>query len=239
MKEFEVCDARSANKVGVDGVLIGSWATTKESDHRILDAGTGCGIIALMMAQRNKVAEIYGIDVDDNAIEEAIINAERSPWSNRLHFSRINFCDLLTTIPLHGEFDLIISNPPFFESGVDPATSARMTARHSGSLSPSSLIENAPRLLSSKGRLAFICPYSFAERYEGEARKSGMILSRKCIVRGRPELSPKRVLLEFIQCNDLLSDSTMPSFEELVIEKSIGEYSEDYIRLGKPFYLKF
>lgn len=242
MKRFAICDNLSANKIGVDGVLTGSWAMICESDRNILDVGCGCGIISIMMAQRHPSAMIYGIDIDINAIVEASQNASTTEWRNRLNFYQFDFSQLgeKESSDLPPEFDLIISNPPFFDSGVDPTESLRMTARHAGSLSPAVLIEKSAGLLSESGRLVFICPYYDADRYEELSRANGLMLNRKCIIKGRPELPPKRVIFEFCRKDSGSDDSEEnPKTETLIIEESPGNYSEDYIALGKPFYLKF
>lgn len=242
MKQFEVSDARSANKVGVDGVLVGSWATVRDTDCRILDAGCGCGIISLMMAQRQPSADIYGIDIDEEAISEASENGYKSPWGDRLHFSKRDFSELTggdaTSLFPH-DFDLIISNPPFFDSGVDPTESMRMTARHSGSLSPSVLLRNAGNLLKDNGRLAFIAPFISSTRHEDDARNNGWMILRKCIVRGRRELQPKRVIYELAKQSCSTEYTSDLTIEQLVIEESPGVYTQDYIQLGQPFYLHF
>lgn len=242
MKQFDVCDARSANKVGVDGVLVGSWVSAKLSTVNILDVGCGCGIISLMMAQRHPSADIYGIDIDENAIAEASENGAKSPWGERLHFYKYDFSDLSTdkkcdTLP--HKFDLIISNPPYFESGTDPSVSMRMTARHSGSLSPFVLIHEGGKLLNNDGLLVFIAPYIYAERYEKEADVAGWTLLRKCIVQGRKELQPKRVIYEFAQSINAIDLKSVGVTEQLIIEESPGVYTQEYIKLGSPFYLKF
>ena len=153
-KQFEVLNDRTAMKVGTDGVLLGAWCPV-ENVRRVLDVGTGCGVIALMVAQRNSTAVIDAIDIDHDAIEEAVLNFERSPWSDRLSATEGDYNDLQSS----GEgYDLIISNPPYFTNGVMPTGDARTTARHTGTLSYPQLLDGATRLLTVAGTLAIITP---------------------------------------------------------------------------------
>lgn len=247
MKRFELRDNLSANKIGVDGVMIGSWTGIHASDRRVLDVGCGCGIISLMMAQRSEALSILGIDIEENAVAEASVNAFNSPWSDRIEIRRLGFSEVVdafrTGIPPEKameKFDVIISNPPFFESGVDPSGSQRMLARHAGSLSPSVLIEYASGMLTQVGRLSLIVPAMDSGRYERLALGHGLRLDRICCVKGNPDASPKRAMMEFVMSDCLESlDMPEPKREWLTIESSPGVYTPEYIALGKDFYLKF
>ena len=152
-KQFAVLNDRTAMKVGTDGVLLGAWCPV-EGIHRVLDVGTGCGVIALMVAQRNSEAVITGIDIDEGAIEEAGLNYANSPWSERLTATLADFNDMKD----NDRFDLIVSNPPYFTNGVLPTGDARTTARHTGSLSYRQLIEGAS-LITRRSQEATIITY--------------------------------------------------------------------------------
>ena len=145
-------------KVGTDGVLLGAWCPV-EGASRVLDVGTGCGVIALMIAQRNVEAIIEGIDIDEAAIDEAIFNFEQSPWSNRLTARLQDFNGM------GGEkrYDLIVSNPPYFTHGVLPTGDARVQARHTRSLTYGGLIDGASRLLTATGSLSLITGESLGQ----------------------------------------------------------------------------
>lgn len=229
---FEVNDSRSGNKIGVDGVLLGSWVPIDNDVTSLLDVGCGCGIITLMLAQRAPQARVLGIDIEPNAIEEANLNARNSIFADRIEINNKSYEDLAET---DLKFDLIVSNPPFFNSGGNPNLSERMLARHSGSLSPEVLIQHAPKLLKLNSLLALIAPSEEAEKLRSLAAEYGLRPVKECFVKGNPNVSPKRVMLAF-----RLSDKACESSSEiLTIEYSPGQFTPEYISLGQPFYLKF
>lgn len=253
MKQFEVSDFKSANKIGVDGVMIASWCLIPEKAQRILDVGCGCGIMTLMLAQRAEEAVVDGIDIDPEAIEEAKANASDSPFADRINIYELEFDKICEDISngLREPYDLIVSNPPFFKSGVDPTYSKRMLARHSGSLSPDVLIAKASECLSNDGLLAFIAPAEMSEHFIKKAPESGLAPERICNVRGNPEAPYKRTMLCFRNIRSRIKEplqfspesfaeySIVPEPELLTIEYEPGKYTEEYIELGRPFYLKF
>ena len=138
-KRFAVSHSQSAIPVGMDGVLIGAWCSVSQA-LRVLDAGTGCGLIALMCAQRSAEARITAIDIHPPSVEEAVYNFTTSPWARRLEARLIPFAEFAEK-----GFDLIVSNPPFFHAGVSPTLSdARLRARHSGAFGPEALRDASP-----------------------------------------------------------------------------------------------
>ncbi|MDE6631698.1 MAG: methyltransferase, partial [Muribaculaceae bacterium] len=196
-KQFSVSHHRSSMKVGVDGVLIGCWTDTQDA-RRILDVGTGCGLIALILAQRAPVALIDAIDIDAPSIEEASENISASPWRERLNAVLCKYSDALSL--LKGEedrYDLIVSNPPYFNSGVTKTVTAREKARHQGELSPFSLLNGAKRLLKNGGSVAMVVPAEMSLSIEEEAAELGFSLTRRCLVRGHVESPYKRSLLQW------------------------------------------
>lgn len=227
-KQFAVLNDRTAMKVGTDGVLLGAWCPV-EGAKRVLDVGTGCGVIALMVAQRNASAVITGIDIDHDAIEEATLNFERSPWSGRLTAIESDFNRLAADTP----FDLIVSNPPFFTNGVLPTGDARTTARHTGSLTYSQLIDGASRLLSDDGILALITPTDAEGDIVEAAAFASLPVKRITRVIPVEGAAPKRTLW-------LLSRRALPYHEDtLTIARSDGSFTSEYIALTGDFYLKF
>lgn len=235
-KRFSVWHHRSALKVGVDGVLVGAWADVSGAS-RILDVGTGCGMIALMMAQRTSAAEIIGIDCDPESVEEAILNAAESPWSDRVRIEEADFTEFASSMET-GHFDLIVSNPPFFDSGVKEADTARLKARHQGGLSPSAILIKGRNILKSGGIIVMIVPAESSETLKEEAHDLGYALKRECLVRGHANAPFKRTLLEWRYVSD--SEKTcIPEMSTLTLEEPPGSPTEEYRSLCKDFYLKF
>ena len=232
-KRFSVAHSRSTMKVGVDGVLIGLWSQIPLSG-RILEVGTGCGIISLICAQRSESSQIIAIDKDKPSVDEAATNFIESPWSDRLHAEWTDFNDFVSYET--GRFDLVISNPPFFDSGVDSESSRRLTARHQGSLSPSRLLLMAPSLLNDDGLLAMIVPADMVESLEEESKSFGICLRRITLVSGHEGAPIKRALLEF----SLRREKKEECFRDiLTLESAPGVPTDAYRMLGKDFYLKF
>ncbi|MBD5355492.1 MAG: methyltransferase [Bacteroides sp.] len=229
-KQFSVAHSRSSMKVGVDAVLIGSWADCQGMS--ILDVGTGCGVIALMMAQRNDSADVLAIDVDAASIEEASDNFRSSGWTDRLEASLIAFADVKH---LGRHFDRIISNPPYFDSGVTDFSTPRNVARHQGDLSPSVLIADSPSLLTAMGKLALIVPAQFFNALINTAERSHLRLSRACFIKGTQKKEAKRVMMEFVR--DIFPGE--PCIETLTMYDGKGNLTEEYVALGKDFYYNY
>ena len=226
-KQFAVVNDRTAMKVGTDGVLLGAWCPVEDARH-VLDVGTGCGVIALMVAQRNASAVIDAIDIDHDAIEEAALNFNASPWNDRLTAMEGDFNHLQVAVG----YDLIVSNPPYFTNGVLPTGDARTQARHTASLTYRQLIEGASRLLTDDGALALISPTD-AERVIIEAATFTSLPVRQ-MVRVIPVegTAPKRTLW-------LLSRRDIPYHEgTLTIAHHDGTFTDEYIALTGAFYLK-
>lgn len=228
-KQFCVSHWRSSMKIGVDAVILGAWADVGNID-RILDVGCGCGVISLMAAQRNASAEIIGIDIDGNSVSECNENFIKSPWASRL---KAIHCDFLEYID-EKSFDLIISNPPYFDSGIsDPGTS-RLVARHEAGLSPASLIAKGKEFITSKGRIALVVPADRETYLVGEAESHGLSPIRIMRVSGRPEKEAKRTFIEFGVTN-----GEVPEISAMAIENEPGVFTDEYRRLCRDFYLKF
>lgn len=240
-KQFEVRHLRSSMKVGIDSILLGCWADMSDV-KRILDVGTGCGILALICAQRSIDAEIKGIDIHSDSITEASLNFGNSQWSDRLTAEINDFSIFKET-----GFDLIISNPPYFNSGLEIKRCAREKARHQDSLSPLSLIEKGYDLLNKEGRLVFIFPFERGMEIKNKALDCGFKIKRWTIVRGRPELPPKRILVELYKTdrNDEIGISSQScclnecTYDEITIDSTLNNPSEQFKSLCKDFYLDF
>lgn len=233
-KQFSVQHSLSAMKIGVDGVLLGAWANI-EGDY-VLDVGTGCGLIALMAAQRNNHAVIKGIDIDAAAVAEASLNFDHSPWSNRLEAREISYIQAVETQPFFGiRFDHIISNPPFFDAGLTDPCTMREKSRHSASLSPQVILSHAPKLLSESGMVSLITPASCLSSLVMTAHNAGLHCRRLTLVATVEGKRPKRLLSEW--CRNPCEKS------ENIMYIETGEYphrnfSPEYKALCSPFYLK-
>jgi tRNA1Val (adenine37-N6)-methyltransferase len=230
-------------KVGTDGVLLGAWCDC-EGRRRILDVGAGTGLIALMTAQRNSTARIDAVEIDPDAARQASVNFAQSPWADRLHVILSDFSAFVGQ-GNKGEacepYDLIVSNPPYFERSLKAKGEQRTMARHTDTLPFETLIAGASRLLSPIGVLAMVYPIDADERIRALAAESGLHVLRRVEVRGTPEAAPKRVLAEYCR----MSTETMTGFAshtelstELVVELARHIYSPEYIALTREFYLK-
>lgn len=226
-KRFTVFHDRCAMKVGTDGVLLGAW-TDVSTSQRILDIGTGTGLIALMLAQRNATAQITAIDIDEAAVEQAKENIASSPWKNRIEVTQQDVCCFSS----NRLFDTIVSNPPYFNQSLKGPDSQRNTARHTDSLDSSQLLEKVAEILHPEGRFSIIIPSDQTDEIIRIAATYGLHPSRQTDVITRPGLPPKRALLAFQKTKGICHKN------ELVIELERHVYSEDYIALTRDFYLK-
>lgn len=227
-KQFAVVNDRSAMKVGTDGVLLGAWCPVA-SARRVLDVGTGCGVIALMIAQRNSHAVIDAIDIDPDAITEANLNFESSPWASRLTAIECDFNDMDD----NERYDLIVSNPPYFTNGVLPSGDARTVARHTASLTYAQLIRGAAQRLTDEGALALISPTDAeSDIIEASAFAS---LPFRVMTRVLPveSANPKRTLWLLSRC-----DAVAYREDTLTIARHDGTFTREYIELTGDFYLK-
>jgi len=228
-KQFRIEQEKSALKVGTDGVLLGAWCSVQGAT-RILDVGTGTGLIALMLAQRSE-AEISAIEISEDACKDALNNFQKSPWADRMKLIQADFNHFSNDRSEY--YDLVISNPPYFKRSLISANLAASMARHDISLSFIQLITGSKRLLTEKGRLAVILPVEMLDDFRETARFAGFYLCRKTMVIPKIGKAPKRVLLEFSV------SAVYPVVDELVILLEQDKYSDNYIELTKEFYLNF
>lgn len=217
-------------KVGTDGVLLGAWTKIPPEAESILDIGTGTGLIALQLAQRSDCEVIDAVEIEDRAFEQAVENFEDSPWSDRLFCYHASLEEFSREIG--ATYDLIVSNPPYFdrhEAAMDPR---RKMARQREKLNHESLLGSVSDLLSPQGSCAFIIPFEDEGEFRELARKLGLFPARITRVRGTESSPLKRSLLQ------LDRSARSPVEQELVIELSRHVYTAEYIDLVRDFYLK-
>ena len=227
-KQFTVHHDKCAMKVGTDGVLLGAWAPVEDAG-RMLDVGTGTGLIALQMAQRNAYALVTAIEIDPNAATQALENIQASPWAERMEVVCADFEDFHP----NGTYDLIVSNPPYFVDALQCPDGARNRARHAGGLNYDSLFRHSAELLAEDGRISVIVPSEVEKLVEDAAWVHGLYPERRtrvCTKEGKP---PRRVLMTFGRKLRMLREDV------LCISAPDGSYTEAYQNLTREFYLKF
>jgi len=227
-KQFRVMHRKSIMKVGTDGVLLGAYVDCKNAS-RILDIGTGTGLLCLMLAQKSN-ATIHGIDINAEAVEVAKINVEQSNWHERIEIFHSSVQDFAPK----GNYDLIVSNPPFYTTDVVAPEKGRALARHNISLNISDLALAISRFLSDSGRCYVIYPTEQCMQFEKEAEKLGLYATTRLYVSSHPDTPPIRTIVEMgREKRELTCDS-------LYIENGARhDFSEKYKSLTKDYYLKF
>ena len=224
-KQFSVDDSKCAMKVGTDAVLLGAWADVSAAES-ILDIGTGCGLIALMAAQRSN-ANITAIDIDEDATLQSKENFLSSPWHERIEAIHATVQQFQPDFL----FDLIICNPPFFKNALKTPYHERNLARHNDTLPFESLVSSVNRLLSENGKFIFILPVDEAFEVIHIASSRHLHINRCCNVYSREDKSPNRILAE------LSRKESIGSIEKLTIRDLNNQYTAEYKELTKDFYL--
>ena len=219
-KQFKIEQDLCAMKVGTDAVLLGAWAY---GGSRILDVGTGTGIIALMMAQRYPQANVMAIDIDEGAFRQAMANVLASPFACQITVEQTKVQDMRETHD--GCFDAVVSNPPFFIDALKAPDRQRNMARHTETLTYADLMTAANRLLSDEGELSVIVPFDYRWRMDDEAIFQGFFPSRICAVKTTLKKPVRRYLLAYRK-RPCLCEQT---------EMVIGD--EQYQLLTHDFYL--
>ncbi len=220
-------------KVGTDGVLLGAWAEGNGQKIRhILDIGTGTGLIALMLAQRFPAATIHAIEIDVDAAKQAQQNVSASPWAARINI----FAEALQTYQKNArQYDLIVSNPPYFQDAVKAKGQQRTYARHNNALSFEELLKGIHRLLAPNGTICLILPLEEARVFQQKALSYRLFTEKMTLVHPKAGEIAKRILLsmQFRLPNHLKKNS-------LMIRKAINNtYTDNYKDLLKDFYLHF
>lgn len=230
-KQFAVQQDRCAMKIGTDAVLLGAWCPINNHPFSILDIGAGTGILSLMLAQRSNAAQIDAIEIDDEAYEQCVENFESSPWGDRLFCFHAGLDEFLDEP--EDEYDLIISNPPFYSENYKTDSTQRDLARFQEAMPFEDLIEAARLLLSENGIFAVIIPFKEEEKFIDLCAEVELYPIKVTRVKGTPTTEVKRSLLAFKRY-----ELSVLTADELIIETARHQYTEDYIALTKDFYLK-
>ncbi len=229
-KQFSVNQDQCAMKIGTDGVLLGAWCPINNNPYSILDIGTGTGVVALMLAQRSSAQQIDALEIDEQAFEQATENFENSRWNDRLFCFHAGL-DEFVAEP-EEEYDLIVSNPPFYKNDYKTSNEQRDLARFQDALPFEDLIEAADLLLSENGILAIIIPYSEEDHFITLANDFELFSFKITRVQGTPTTDVKRSLMAFSR------KKSECIIDNLVIETQRHCYTEAYTTLTKDFYMK-
>ena len=222
-KQFEIQQSRDVFRVGTDGVLLGALADV-ELASSVLEVGTGTGLISLMLAQRNSKADFLGLDINEDAVVLTKLNFENAPFHVRLKNIHQDF----KTFEAKEKFDLIVSNPPYFEeSGSEKDKIARQTVE----LNFTQLIGKSAQILSEDGLLSVIIPVEAGEIFIAIAKEHHLFLIKRINIKGIENSKIKRLVLEFSPTEKNLLES------EFIIEKSPRIYSDQYLELTKEFHV--
>lgn len=229
-KQFTVKQDKCAMKVGTDAVLLGAWVNPKE-ELNILDIGTGTGIIALMLAQKAKIA-IDAIDIEEEACIQAKENFQSSKWRDRIKIHHTALQDFVKTA--QQKYDLIVSNPPYFIDSSKSPEESRTFARHADLLPFDQLLNGVLSLISEKGRFCVIFPFKEGELFRDMAEKNHLYLTKLTRVKTRADKSEKRLIMQFERERKTFSENS------IVIEQDERHsYTDEYKELTKDYYLNF
>lgn len=224
-KQFSVRQLKSPMKVGTDAMLLGSIATHGNA-RQILDVGSGTGVIALMMAQKHPDALVHGIELDPDAAEEGRINMDASPWSERMKQHCGDFLDWNCA----GLFDLIVSNPPYFQTTKENENERLARARHIGRLTPQAFFSTVAALLESTGSAWLILPAEDQFSWVEAAAAEGLYPNRLVQIHGKRDVSPRRLVISFSFAGQ------SPVVSAMTIREPDGSYTAEYIELTADFH---
>ena len=222
-QQFSIQQSKDVFRVGTDGVLLGAMCTVVNA-KKILEIGTGTGLISLMLAQRNVSAKISAIDINENAVKLASENFRNSIFNENLKVELKDFKNFET----NENFDLVVCNPPFFEKN---ASAKDVLARQQVELNFRNLVEKSTEIITKKGILSIILPSEAATDVKSLAEEFNLYLVREINIYGIEGGNLKRNILEFSLAQKPLEIS------DFVIEKSPREYSDQYLELTKDFHV--
>lgn len=228
-KQFTIQQSRCALKVCTDACLFGAWTSTLlQEEKRILDIGSGTGLLMLMLAQ-NSQAGIDGIEIDPASAEQSMENITISPWKDRLKIIQGD----ARSFDFGNKYDLIISNPPFFENDLPSHSKQEQVAKHSTSLKLEELLQLALQWLDDNGRLALLLPYHRMTELKLATEKQGLYLQQGLLAKQTPRHTPFRWMGVYSR-----TPNDHPYTNELIIQETSGSYTAQFRNYLSPYYLK-
>lgn len=227
-RKFSVEDDCSTMRIGTDAILLGAWTNPGKTD-RILEIGTGCGVIALMMAQKSN-AHVDAIDINPESVDQARMNFNHSPWKDRLTAINRSFQEHAKSSGIL--YDIIVTNPPFFRNSLKSPDIKRNLARHHGTFSFIELFKAANILLSDTGSFWLIVPVSASEAIRGQAQICKLVVHQILNVKPKENKKVNRVLMKFCRSNP-----EQEIVEELILRHEDNSFTRQYKELTADFYL--
>ena len=242
-KEFSIRDDKCAMKIGTDALLLASWCSV-ENASRIIDFGTGSGIIALMLAQRAPHAVVTGVELEESAAIQAEENFQLSPFESRLHSVQQSVQEYTCHLAAEETYDLVVSNPPFFHEKPKSPNHARNLARHDEFFPLEELLSSAKTAMKKEGRFALVWPMDRKLALLQEATDAGFIMTRCCEIAGTKDHQPKRFLSEWCLAEVVSPHNATVEIERLDIEVGIRQtgrpkHSDRYKSLLHDFILEW
>lgn len=228
-KHFRIQQEKASHKVGADGVTLGAWCHIPEHTHHILDIGTGTGLLALMMAQRCTQAHITAIEIDQDSYQQAVENIQHSLWNERITVIHSSIQEW--TEQTKKQFDLIVSNPPYFDHALKANNTSRSNARHTDTLSKEALIHSVCQLLHPNGRLALILPPTEHQKLKEIAEAHQLHCVRATSLYPNSTKPTKRILTEWSKTPQ------QTIHNQLIIERERHHYTDSYSEMVQDFYL--
>jgi tRNA1Val (adenine37-N6)-methyltransferase len=226
-KQFIVEDDHSTMRIGTDAILLGAWAEPGPAKS-ILEIGTGCGVISLMLAQKSD-ARIDAIDIDEESVKQAESNFLQSPWSEKLHAHSISLQDFISTSKQ--KYDLIFTNPPFFIDSLPSKDARKNRARHTTNLSQKDLINGVVHLLKDDGSFLVILPAEEGRKFTALVETAGLSIQKQMKVRPKAGKPVNRIMSGFG-----FQPCVAPYFKELVIRNEDNTFTKEYISFTLPYY---
>ncbi len=234
-KQFSIWHDQCAMKVNTDGILLGAWSQL-HSAQNIADIGTGTGLIALMLAQKDndygcvEKASITAIEINSQAAQQALFNVEQSPWHKQVNIVELSFQQYAERS--NERFDLLVSNPPYFTNSLKAPDKSRDTARHNDSLSFSDLLTSAQTIATENAYFYLILPCEEADKLLSIADQHGWFLAHHCLVSTVTGKEATRSLLKLT--NQLISNTEISN---ITIRDRSNNYTQEFVELCRDYYL--